>query len=96
VELRIDANAHPRPDVIASKSRPRGEYPPEAADMVVEIVSSDEPFPHLKDKCWKYQAWGFGQIFVVDPSDRSVSEWQGMLVETDNLAAFQPCASGRN
>jgi len=88
VELRIDPDAHPRPDVIASKSRPRGVYPTEAADIVVEIVSGDEPFPYLKDKCRKYQAWGFGRVFVVDPSDRSVSEWHGALIETDNLAGI--------
>ncbi len=88
VELRIDSNARLRPDVIASKSRPRGAYPTQGADIVVEIVSEDELFPHLKDKCRKYQAWGFGRIFVVDPSDRSVSEWQGALVETDHLAGI--------
>jgi Uma2 family endonuclease len=88
VELRIDPEAHPRPDVIASKSKPRGAYPIQAADIVVEIVSGDEPFPHLKDKCRKYQAWGFGRVFVVDPSDRSISEWQGALIATDNLAGI--------
>ena len=88
VELRIDPNVRPRPDVIASKSRPRGEYPTEAADIVVEIVSDEDSFPHLKDKCRKYHAWGFGRIYVVDPSDRSVSEWQGVLVETDHLAGI--------
>jgi hypothetical protein len=36
----------------------------------------------------EYQAWGFGRVCVVDPSDRSVSEWHGMLVETDNLAGI--------
>jgi len=55
---------------------------------VVEIVSENEPFPHLKDKCRKYQGWGFGRVFVVDPSDRSVSEWHGALVEADNLAGI--------
>jgi Uma2 family endonuclease len=92
VELRIDPDAHPRPDVIASKSKPRGAYPTQAADIVVEIVSEDEPFPHLKDKCRKYRAWGFGHVYVVDPSDRTVSEWRGALVETDHLAGI---AAGR-
>ena len=55
---------------------------------MVEIVSDDEPFPHLKDKCRKYRAWGFEHIFVIDPSDRSVSEWRGALVETENLAGI--------
>ncbi len=88
LELRIDPDAHPRPDLFASKSKLHGAYPTEAADVVVEIVSEDEPFPHLKDKCRKYKAWGFGRVYVVDPSDRSVSEWNGALVETDTLAGI--------
>jgi len=88
VELRIDPDAHPRPDVIATKSKPHGTYPTQAADVVVEIISDDEPFPHLKDKCRKYQAWGFAHIYVVDPSDRSVAEWNGALLETNNLAGI--------
>jgi len=88
VELRIDPDAHPRPDVIASRSRLHGDYPTQAAELVVEIVSEDEPFPHLKDKCRKYKAWGFAGVYVVDPSDRTVSEWNGALVVTDNLAGI--------
>ena len=88
VELRIDPDAHPRPDVIASKNKPHSAYPTQAADVVVEIVSEDEPFPYLKDKCRKYKAWGFAGVYVVDPSDRTVSEWNGALVVTDKLAGI--------
>lgn len=88
VELRIDPEAHPRPDLIASKSKARGAYPTQAANVVVEIVSDDESYSYLKEKCRKYQAWGFGRVFVVDPSDRSVAEWRGALVETSELAGI--------
>ena len=88
VELRIDPDAHPKPDLIASKTKPHGAYPTQAVDVAVEIVSEDEPFPHLKDKCRKYKAWGFAGVYVVDPSDRTVSEWNGALVVTDNLAGI--------
>ncbi len=57
VELRIDPEAHPRPDLIASKSKARGAYPTQAANVVVEIVSDDESYSYLKEKCRKYQAW---------------------------------------
>ncbi len=88
LELRIDPDARPRPDLFASKNKLRGTYPTQAADVVVEIVSEDEPFPHLKDKCRKYKAWGFKGVYVVDPSDRSVAEWNGALVETDNVVGI--------
>ena len=88
VELRIDPDARPRPDVIATRSKPSGSYPTEAVDVVVEIVSENEPYPHLKEKCRKYQAWGFKHVFVVDPSDRSVKEWNGALVETESLVGI--------
>lgn len=88
VELRIDPDAHPRPDLIASKRKPHGAYPTQASDVVVEIVSEDDSFSHLKDKCRKYQAWGFAHVYVVDPSDRSVAEWKGALLETASLAGI--------
>lgn len=88
VELRIDPDAQPRPDVIAAKRKPSGRYPTQAVDVVVEIVSDDESFPHLKDKCRKYKAWGFEHVYIIDPSDRSVIEWNGSLVETNNLAGI--------
>jgi Uma2 family endonuclease len=77
VELRIDPEAHPKPDVIASRTRrPTGPYPTEGVDVVVEIISEDDTVPRLREKCWKYQKWGCGHIYAVDPSDRSVSEFR--------------------
>ena len=88
VELRIDPDAHPRPDVIASKSKGERAYPTHSVDIAVEIVSQDDSHSYLKEKCRKYQAWGIGHVFVVDPSDRSVTEWKGTLVETNNLSSI--------
>jgi hypothetical protein len=38
VELRIDPDARPKPDIIASKTKPAGPYPTSGVDVVVEIV----------------------------------------------------------
>ena len=76
VELRIEAQAHPRPDVIVTKHKPSGSYPTVGLDVVVEILSEDDSYLHLKDKCRKYREWGFGSVFAVDPGDRSVVEWK--------------------
>ena len=77
VELRIEFGAHPRPDVIATKTQALTDaYPTQGLDVVVEIISEDDTFPNVREHCRKYQEWGFGKIYLVDPSDRSVSEWQ--------------------
>lgn len=76
VELRIDPQARPRPDVIASKTKPNGPYPTKGLDIVVEVLSEDDKFPLVREHCQKYQAWGFGRIFLVDPSNRSTFEWK--------------------
>jgi Uma2 family endonuclease len=91
VELRIALlRAHPRPDVIATKQRPTGLYPTKGLEVVIEIVSEDDSFPHLKDKCRKYQEWGFSGIFVVDPSDRSLARWQdNTLVPVTEFAGIE-------
>ncbi len=88
VELRIEASARPRPDVVATKHKfPKEPYPTKAVEVVVEIVSEDDSYSYLREKCRKYQSWGFQQIYLVDPSDRSVQEWKdGSAISCDHLA----------
>ena len=91
VELRIDPNRRPKPDVIAMvrTNKPLERYPTEGLDYVVEIVSEDDNYSHLKDKCRSYEAWNFGHIIVVDPSDRSVVEWKhGAMLPVTEIAGF--------
>ena len=76
VELRIVTEAHPRPDVIAVTGLPAGLYQTEGAAVVVEIISEDDDHRYLREKCRRYQDWGCGQIYVVDPLDRSIFEWR--------------------
>jgi Uma2 family endonuclease len=88
VELRIEEGAHPRPDVIGTKTIPHGQYPTTGLEVVVEIISEDDIYPLIREKCRKYQAWGFSAIYLVDPSDRSVVAWKdGALIPSAELAA---------
>lgn len=87
VELRIVADAHPRPDIVAVNAKPSGSYACTAVDIVVEILSADDTWAYLKEKLQKYEEWGCGLIYPVDPGDRSIMRWQhGTLQRQDDLA----------
>lgn len=89
VELRIDPEARPRPDVIAVQNPLPGPYPTEGVDIVVEIISEDDTVQRLREKCTKYQEWNCKRIYTVDPSDRSVSEWRdGSFLKVSGLAGI--------
>ena len=90
VETRINSEARPKPDVLGTKTKPTGEYPTQPLDVVVEIISKNDSYAYVKEKCRKYQEWGFGRIFLVDPSDRSVTEWTGTFTPVNDLFGI-PC-----
>lgn len=82
VELRIDPDARPRPDIIATKGKAETPYPTKAVEIVVEILSSDDPMFHILQKCGAYWKWGFEFIYVVDPEGRQIYRWTGKALET--------------
>ncbi len=89
IELRIESDAYPKPDVVATRKIPTGRYPTQGLDVVVEIISEDDKYPFVREKCRKYHSWGFGRIYLVDPSDRSVTEWKdGALIPSPELAGI--------
>lgn len=91
VELRIIPDAHPKPDVIATRSRRAiKSYPDEALDVAVEIISPDDKFPYVREKCIGYVQWGFDKVYTVDPSDRSILVWSanGASVPVEDLAGI--------
>ena len=88
VELRIDSSAYPKPDVIATKGKVELPDPTKALDVVVEILSTDDPMPYVLQKCRAYQHWGFAYIYVVDSESRSLYQWTGRaLALTESLTA---------
>jgi hypothetical protein len=50
--------------VVVTRTKPRGAYPTTGLEVVVEILSEDDSYLYLKDKCREYQEWGFSHIVV--------------------------------
>jgi Uma2 family endonuclease len=90
VELRIESDARPRPDVIATRGAVEIPYPTSAVDVVVEILSPDDSMAYMIEKCRAYHAWGFPGIYVVDPDSRSVFRWTEEALELSNVLASIP------
>jgi Uma2 family endonuclease len=87
VKLRIDLDLHLIPDVIATRGRIELRYPTRALDVVLEILSDDDPMSRVLSKCRIYQGWGFEQIYVIDPGGRTVFRWNsGRLDPSKTLA----------
>lgn len=84
LELRIDPNWQPRPDVAAAL-KVEGRYPTKPVDIVVEILS-DDPMTRVFEKCRHYARIGIPQIFVFDPESKTAWEWSR---QTGNLERVQ-------
>jgi Uma2 family endonuclease len=83
VELRIDPNWEPRPDVLISRSPLEQPYPTQAGTLaVIEVLSEDDSLPMLFKKCRNYVRIGIKFIFIVDPESRDAWQWS---VQTDNI-----------
>jgi Uma2 family endonuclease len=80
LELRIDPEWQPRPDVAASLEMEE-PYPTKPVDIVAEILS-DDPMTRVFEKCRNYTRIGIPQIFVFDPVSRTAWEWSR---NSDNL-----------
>jgi hypothetical protein len=75
--------------VVATRTKPSGRYPSTGLEVAVEIVSSPGDAAIAKRKSQKYQEWGFGAVYIVDLSDRSVLEWRdGETRAVTSLAAI--------
>jgi Uma2 family endonuclease len=92
VDLRIDPDAIPRPDLIATKGKIEHPYPTKAVDVVVEILSKDDAMPYLLEKCQAYQDWGFEYIYVVNPDSRQIFRWTARGLETSEVLVSIPVA----
>ena len=76
VELRIDPNWQPVPDVIGSLKSIRSSYPTEPVEVVVEILSPDDRMNYVMSKCRNYERLAIPQIFVLDPEERTGWQWK--------------------
>jgi Uma2 family endonuclease len=77
LELRVNADWHPIPDVVGLlpenvKNEP---YPTGPVDIVVEVLSPDDRLSRVGEKCAKYAASDVKKIIVIDPEHRFGLEW---------------------
>jgi Uma2 family endonuclease len=93
VELQIAPDARPKPDVIATKGEVEDPYPTKAVDVVVEVLSPDDSLVYVLDKCRAYHAWGFGEIYVVEPEGRLLFRWTGKALEISDSLTSVPSAT---
>jgi Uma2 family endonuclease len=87
VELHLDPDYEPVPDVIAVEGALEDPYPTRPFEVVIEILSSGDQFSRVLRKRRLYEKWGIRQIVMVDPEDRVVWRFEnGGPVETDIIA----------
>lgn len=80
VELRIDPEWEPVPDVIATLKSIKN-YPTEAVEIVVEILSPDDKLTYMINKCRHYERIGIQQVFVFDPAEKLAWRWNAGSLE---------------
>jgi Uma2 family endonuclease len=88
VRLKIDPEVQLIPDVVATRGRIELPYPTKPLEIVVEILSDDDPMSRILTKCRTYQSWGIREIYVVDPGTRSVFRWMDKRLEEAGTIAL--------
>ena len=90
LELRIDPQFEPRPDVSATRHRVQGRYPTvrQEIEIVVEVLSPDDAMTRVYAKCGHYRGLGVAQVFVIDPENRTAWEWNPELGQLDRKTAW--------
>lgn len=87
LEIRLHPDYEPVPDVVAMEKLPKGSYPTEPVEVVIEVLSPGDSFSRLLRKCAMYERWGIQQIVVIDPDARLVWRYQkGRPEEADVIA----------
>jgi Uma2 family endonuclease len=81
VELRIDPQWQPIPDVIGTRKAIK-DYPTEPVEIVVEILSPDDKMMYVLKKCHHYERIGIERIFVLDPVGRFAWQWNSGSLES--------------
>lgn len=82
LELRIDPEWEPVPDVAGSLKSITTRYPTEPVDIVVEILSPDDRMSLVMSKCRRYGRIGIAQVFVLDSEEKAAWCWKNGNLET--------------
>ena len=90
--LAIDDAWEPTPDVCGILGAEEDPYPTHAIAVAIEVLSPDDRFVRVIQKCRKYAEWGIVDILVYDPVSREVWCWDsatGGLRESRDTYQFQ-------
>ena len=89
--LAIDETWEPTPDVCGVLGVEEDPYPTHAIAVAIEVLSPDDRFTRVIQKCRKYAEWGIQDILVYDPVGRDVWYWDpvtGGLIESKATYRF--------
>jgi Uma2 family endonuclease len=88
--LAISETWEPIPDVAATIAGPDPEpdevYQSQPVAVAIEILSPNDGFTLLDEKCRKYAAWGVPDILVFDPDRLKAWRWNRAA---DGLVRFE-------
>lgn len=73
--LAIDETWEPTPDVCGILGPEEDPYPSHAVAVAIEVLSPEDRFTRVIQKCRKYAEWGIQDILVYDPVSRDVWYW---------------------
>lgn len=90
VKLKIDLELQLIPDVVATRGRVELPYTTTTLEVVIEILSAEDPMSRILTKCRIYESWGFEQIYVIDPDSRIVFRWTVHRLEEVDIFVSVP------
>ena len=89
IELRVDSDWQPKPDVIASIAPIGLAYPTKPVDIVAEVFSPDDCMVKVLEKCRQYQRIGIGQTFVFDSESRVAWTWSSRTENLEEISVLE-------
>lgn len=85
--LAMSETWEPTPDVCGLLGLDDGApYPVKPIAVVIEVLSSRDPFTRIIQKCRRYSAWGVPDVLVFDPIGREAWHWD---MAVDDLVRFR-------
>ncbi len=88
LELRIDPDWEPVPDVVGVLRKLEGPYPTEAVDVVIEILSPQDQMTRVLEKCHHYSRIGILSTFLIDPEGRKGWFWNARTKHLEETEVF--------
>ena len=87
LDLRLDEEFAPRPDVAATRKSLPTPYPTERGqiEIVVEILSPADTMARVLAKCEEYMRIGIGQVYVADPESETAWQWSRERRQLDRV-----------